>query len=130
MAEITTLIDSLGVLTKHTVHGTVTSDEIFDKVRDYYRGIITKLILWDFTNATITHISGEEIKILARLTKNYSHFRPGGKTALVMKQSADYGMGRMFEICSSLHNEYIEFRSFTNMQDAMAWLEMNYTPIP
>jgi hypothetical protein len=124
MAVVKTKIDSSASLTLHTVNGVITTAEILNVVDDYYKGTITKLILWNFFESDVNQISVEDVRMLARLTKKYCKSRPGGKTALVFGRSVDYGVGRMFQILSGMSDDNVEFMPFSDMSSALEWLDV------
>ena len=122
MARIVTTIDREADLTAHVASGTVVGSEVLALLDKYYAGPVTTLVLWDFTDASFSEITPEQVRELARRTKEYGPTRPGGKTALVFGNLSDYGVGRMFEILSSLADENVVFQSFCDMRDAREWL--------
>ena len=120
MSKIETSIDYRLDLTVHTVFGDLTSQEILDKLETYYQGRPTTLILWDFTNATWSGISSNELHNTVMKAKKYS--RPGGKTALVFSKDADFGIGRMLEALAAIEDYDYKFGSFRSIKDAEKWL--------
>ena len=120
MPKIETSIDYQLDLTVHTVSGNVTAQEILDKLDIYYQDKPTSLILWDFTNATWSGISSNELHKTVVKAKKYS--RPGGKTALVFSKDSDFGIGRMLEALAEIEDYDYEFRSFRRLKDAYKWL--------
>ena len=120
MPKIETSIDYQLDLTVHTVSGNVTAQEILDKLDIYYQGKPTLLILWDFTNATWSGISSNELHETVKKAKKYS--RPGGKTAFVFSKEVDFGIGRMLEALAEIEDYDYEFRSFRRIKDADKWL--------
>ena len=126
MAIVETQIDSSASMTVHTVQGVITTKEILTVVDNYYKGTITKLILWNFLESELTPISAEDVRELASLTKKYCKSRPGGKTALVFGRLADYGIGRMFQVLSEISDDNVEFMPFNDMSSAVEWLGVSH----
>jgi len=120
VSNIETSIDYQLDLTVHTVSGNLTSQELLDKLETYYQGKPTKLILWDFMNATWSGITSDELKHLVHKAKKYSRKR--GKTAFVFSSDIDFGIGRMIEAYAVINRYDYEFYSFRDRKDAEKWL--------
>ena len=116
-SKIETSIDYKRDLTVHIASGNVNSQDILDILETYYRGKPTTLILWDFTNATGSRISYDELRRTA--IKANRHSRPGGKSALVFSEGAEI---RIDKILEELEDNGHEFVSFRNIEDAERWL--------
>ena len=126
MAVVETQIDASASLTLHTAHGVMTKKDILHIVDNYYKGTVTKFILWNFVESEINQISAEDVWMLASLTKKYGTSRPGGKTALVFARLVDYGIGRMFQMLSEMSDENVEFMPFSDMSSALEWLRVSH----
>jgi hypothetical protein len=122
MATITTTIEPELGLTVQTVVGTATAREITGAIESYYAGPVTKLILWDFTDAQLSLITAGQIKDLVNLTKRYAASRVGGKTAFVASSDLGFGLGRMFEIQQDVNEAAISHQSFRTRAEALEWL--------
>ncbi len=120
MAEIKTSIDYQLDLTVQTVWGDVTSQEILDKLENYYQGRTTRLILWDWTNATLVRMGFDELHQLVIKARKFS--RKGGKTAFVFSEDVDFGLGRIIEALAKIENYDYEFCCFRSIVDAEKWL--------
>ncbi len=120
MPEIETSINYQLDLTFHTVFGDLTSQEILDKLKTYYQGKPTRLILWDFINATWSGIATDELQKTVKKAKKYS--RKGGKTALVFSKDVDFGIGRVLKAFAEIEGYDYEFGIFRDMEDAEKWL--------
>ena len=93
MGNIETDIDFQKDLTIHTVSGEITARELIEKIESYYSGRVTRLLLWDFSEASFGKIKADEVAKIAKLTKKYSQRRKGGKTALIFMSDVGYGLG-------------------------------------
>lgn len=122
MATFTTTIDSERELTAHTVTGTATAQELAGAINSYYAGPVTKLILWDFTDAQLNLITASQIKDLVDLTKRYAALRVGGKTAFVASSDLGFGLGRMFDIQQEANAAPVSHQSFRTKAKALEWL--------
>jgi hypothetical protein len=122
MGHIETRVDHQAQLTTHTVHGEITAGEIIEKVREYYRGDVTKKTLWNFLDASSARITGQEMRDLATVSSEHSAQRAGGKSALVFGREAEFGLGRMFEFVNSFRDSKVEYASFMDLDAALRWL--------
>ncbi len=122
MATIDTSIDLDRDLTIHTVSGEVSADEIRGRIRSYYEGEVTRLLLWDFTNAEIGDISASDVRYLVELTNSYAARRRGGKTALVFSSASAFGMGRMYDLSKEADDRLVSHASFHDLKAALEWL--------
>ena len=122
MGRIDTKVDIQKDITIQAVYGEVTADEIRKSVLDYYQGEVTRMILWDFRNASLARITGEELRGLVKLTQQYSQRRSGGKTAGVFSSQADLGVGRMFEIQRGMDVNKVDHMTFSDIESAYKWL--------
>lgn len=123
MVRIETSFDQKNNLTIHKVEGQITAKEIKEKIETYYAGeSITKNTLWDFTQADISNICANEYLGLVNMTKVFAHLRKEGKTALVISDNVDYGIGRMYETLSEMEELSYEIRIFRGTKKAENWL--------
>lgn len=122
MARIETTIDVPAEITVHKVHGKVTFEEVRAKLHEYYKGPVTRLILWDCLEGDMSAITAADIRGMASLASEYSHMRPNGKTALVLMNIGDFGDGRMLEAYASSNGNTIKIMPFRDMISAYAWL--------
>jgi len=117
MSKIKTTIDYRLDLTVHIASGDLNSQDFLEILETYYHGKPTTLILWDFTNATDSNISDNELRKTA--VKAKKHSRIGGKSALVFSKDMDLRISR---ILLALEGPEHEFVSFRNIEDAEKWL--------
>jgi len=122
MGTIKTSIDLDRDLTVHTVSGEVSADEIQSRIRSYYEGEVTRLLLWDFSNTEIGDFTASDVRELVELTNSYAEARRGGKTALVFSSAATFGMGRMYDLSKQVDDRLIEHASFRDLKAALEWL--------
>ena len=93
--------------------------EVLDR---YYSGPVTSLVLWDSTRLDLSSWQRDDILTAVRKSKEYSHLRAGGKSALVMPRDLHFGLGKMFQAYSEIDNLQIEVEVFRNIEEAIAWL--------
>ena len=122
MASIETSIDLMRQLSIHTVTGEITFLEIVEAVSKYYQGTITQLLLWDFTHASMTQTTSEQIRQLVDLSRPFTSRRKGGKTAFLFATEVDFGIGRMYEIQVSGLDKSVSHRAFRDKESALKWL--------
>lgn len=99
-----------------------TTQEIVQKIEDYYNGFPSKLILLDFRYGNWTNISNEELRKSAK--KAVKHSRPGGKTALVLTNDSDIGISRVLETFFEIEKYDFDARSFKSRSNAELWLSL------
>jgi hypothetical protein len=95
MAPIETFVDIEKQLTVHTVTGEIASSEIIEVIKTQNETISTKLILWDYSGASVHKLQSPEIREIVSAQKQYSHLRQGRKTAIVVSSDLGHGMSRM-----------------------------------
>ena len=122
MGTIETSIDFDRDLTIQTVSGEISADDIRRRIRSYYEGEITGLLLWDFTDADIGNISASDVRNLVELTNSYAARRGGGKTALVFSSASSFGMGRMYDLSKEADGRPVTHASFRDLKAALEWL--------
>jgi hypothetical protein len=121
---IKTSIDLDRDLTVHTVRREVSVDDIRRHIRSYYEGLVTRLLLWDFSNVEIASITASDVRDLVELTNSYAAKRSGGRTALVFSSASVYGMGRMFDLFKEADDRLAYHASFRDLEAAMEWLDV------
>lgn len=123
MGTIETHIDLEKDLTIHTASGEISADEILSRIRSYYAGKTTRLLMWDLTGADVGNLSASDVRNFVDLTNSLTKERAGGKTALVVATPLAYGMGRMYELSKDASDEYrIGHRTFRDRKAALEWL--------
>jgi hypothetical protein len=101
-----------GVFTAEDIRGhmdRLTADSDFDP--DFYQ-------LADFTAVTAMKVSPDDIRMFAERTV----FSPRSRRAFVVKDDAQFGLARMFEIHRDLKDES-GIRVFRSIQDGLEWIE-------
>ena len=122
MGKISTTKDSELGLTINTAEGEISYTDLISWVKDYYSGVVTKLMLWDFNEADVSKITNDELKKIVLEIKKTATIRNGGKTALVFSKNIGFGMGRMYGAFSEIEGLPSEYRSFRSIEDAKIWL--------
>jgi hypothetical protein len=122
VGTIETHIDLEKDLTIHTVSGEISADDILRKIRSYYEGEVTRLLLWDFSGADLRSVTASDVRGFADLTNSLSAARAGGKTARVVSTTVAYGLSRMFELSTDDSDDRIGDRTFHDRKKALEWL--------
>ncbi len=122
MAEIKVVKDTLNDMTIFVVRGGLSTEEIIDKVKDYYSGNPTRLVLWDMTEAaTVGDIATAELKQIINTVKNLWEKRFRGKTAIVISTDVDFGLGRIYMVHAEFNLPY-KYAIFRDVVAARKWL--------
>lgn len=122
MAEIVVSVVIENDLTVFTVTGKVTADEIIRVSHDQYLKEPTRLILWDFTDASSDAIDIPELERIAGEVKDFSEKGAKGKIALVRSVEMNIGLVKMFAAFAEIAGVPYEYRVFKNNETARAWL--------
>jgi len=83
MAVIESLIDHKTNLTIHTVNGLVDGDDIIQRMEEYHSGEVTKLIIWDFSDADLRDLTTKKIKSITNIGRHFTKSRMSGQKALI-----------------------------------------------
>jgi hypothetical protein len=124
MGTIETQIDLERDLTIHTASGEISADEILRRIRSYYEGEVTRLLMWDLSDADLRSLSASDVQNMVDLTNSLTAPRAGGKTALVVSTTLAYGMGRMYELSKDAFGDEIDRKMFRDREAALEWLEV------
>ena len=109
-------------LSTFTTAESFSVQDVCDALDRYYSGPVTSLLLWDATRLNSSSWQRDDILTAVRKTKEYSHLRAGGKSALVMPRDLHFGLAKMYQAYSEVHNLKIEIEVFRNIGDARHWL--------
>lgn len=119
---IESTVDSTRDLTRHTCHGRVTAQEIAQVVEIFYQGKPTRLVLWDFREADLRDVVGDDVRWLASRVKHMAHSRVGGKTAIVASDDIAFAWGRMYALTAEVSHQQVPVRTFRDLDEAEKWL--------
>jgi hypothetical protein len=102
--------------------GKMIADDFHNWTDQYYRGTVTKLVLWDIVQADLSELKTDDIRDDAKRTKGLADGRSGGRTAIVTGNAFEYGMSRMLEAFYDLESVPFEVQAFHTIDEAMQWL--------
>ncbi len=122
MAPIDSQTYSRHNITVHRVSGTLTADELRRTGKRFYAQNVTLNVLWIDAGADLSAIPSHDFTWIIDELKTYTHSREGGKTAFVLSETVNYGLGRMIEMLAQAMDMPFEFRSFKTLAEAQAWL--------
>ena len=106
--------------TLNILEGEVTFKELVEAITTVYANSPTKNSIWDLTNGTVEKLTGDDIRSVTELAKNYNHLREGGKTAWVAPKDIDFAYCRMSEGLG--YGAPIEKHVFRSMDEALEWI--------
>ncbi|MGD8266971.1 MAG: hypothetical protein PVF55_02310 [Desulfobacterales bacterium] len=112
-------------ITVHRVAGPLAADDLRRTAKRFYAQDVTLNVLWIDAGADLSAISSDEFTWIVDELKTYTHSREGGKTAFVLSEAVNYGLGRMVEMLAQAMDMPFEFRSFKTLAEAQAWLEID-----
>lgn len=116
-------------LTMHRVKGLLNGDEMRRAAAEFYNQTVTLNVLWEFIDLDTTQIPSEEIHQIIDEVRALTHSRVGGRTAFVVTNDLDFGLGRMIEMVSEARDMPFEFRSFKSLEQAARWLGIDLEAI-
>jgi len=109
-------------LTTYICTGPVTAGEIEKQVRILYQGTPSLHAMWDFTEADLSHLSPEDVRGIARIVKDTSHSRAGGRTALVFSTAMLTEMGALLESISEIEVPDAKIKVFNDLKAGLVWI--------
>ena len=122
MGDITLEIDRDRDLTVRAIIGDVPVQQLVEALAEYFAGEPTLNVLLDFSEAVMVRLTASDVRLLAKVTRQYADRRAGGKTALVFSSAIGYGLGRMFEQLRHASGAQVAYRAFREREKAMEWL--------
>ena len=109
-------------LTVFRARGKVTLPHLQARLKEFLAQAPTSLVLWDFTLANLAEFFEEDVSSLFRDMAFLYERRGGGKTAMVFSRTVDFGVGRMSEVLSEVHEVPFQIQSFWDIESAREWL--------
>jgi hypothetical protein len=123
VAEIVTTIDHVRDVTVRTVRGPVAASDILAAVAAITaNGPPTRHSVWDFSGATVDHLTPHDLQAIATAALPALALRPGGRTALVLPSQSAFGMGRMYSLTLDAKGGAVTHDPFHDLDSALAWL--------
>jgi len=120
---ITSYMDKAKDLNVFKVTGALSLDKIMPVVKAFYEGDPTRHVLWDLIDTTDIQLTSEEVETVAKFKPRFVGKREAGKTAFVAQKDIAFGLSRMFQIQSDVHQAPITVRVFRSIDDARQWFD-------
>ena len=111
-------------ITIFTADGEISYSEASEAISRYYRSndpSLTKNILGDLRNASLTLLTAPQVTNLADLSSSYSEQRGGGQTAIVVSNDLNFGIAKEFE--AQVIYLPSKFKLFRDIDEAYKWFE-------
>ena len=120
---VRTIRDDSTKITEHVAIGLIADEEMFASQKEFLENNPTKLELWDMSESDLSKITIEGMRQFMSRAVQLGKTRQGGKTAVVLQSTLQYGMGRIAEVFAELISLPFEFSIFKQRDDAIAWLK-------
>ena len=110
-------------LTIHEVAGPISEEEMYDALDSFYQREPTALLLWDMSQADVSHVTPDILQRFVRKSTELEMCRQrGGRIAVVASEDLQYGLARMSEVFAELESAPYSFSVFRSHQEALKWL--------
>jgi hypothetical protein len=109
-------------LTTITVTGEVVFSQVNEQILTFLSGTPTRFVLWDLRGGTVGHLSADDMRRLVTNGAPLAHKRSGGRTAILVDNTLDHGLARMFGIFAELYHIPFAISVFRDHAAAMDWL--------
>lgn len=119
---ITTTRDRGQNLTEHVVTGPALEAEMYRTLEDFYAQEPTDLLLWDMSNAEVSHVTPDILRKFVQRAAKLGVSREGGRTAILAPEDLQFGLGRMTETFADIESTPYKVQVFRSRQDALKWL--------
>lgn len=109
-------------LTIHDVTGTVSEEEMYDAQENYYIKEPTKRLLWDMSQADVSHITSDILQKFIRRSVSFGSQHKGGRVAVFASKDLQYGLARMSKAFTEMESAPYSFNVFRSRKEALDWL--------
>jgi len=117
MGNIKTIIDREIDLTTQKCIGNVKTEDVSEKIEEYYRDLPTKNILWDLREADLSEISTNDVREIA---EQIGKFKPEGKSAILAEAALSLCLSNMFSAYSKIVRPEFPIPVFSNHGEALS----------
>jgi hypothetical protein len=121
--------DEIRDLTVFTVEGELTFDAQMTTLKEFYSGVPTANVLWDFRAIEGIRVSSKELYEIILFIKRHKSKRPQGKTALVSSKDIDFGLSRVSQAYADYEKLPWEMKAFRSMKEALKWIDRDLQEI-
>ena len=112
-------------LTIHDVTGPVTEEEMHDVLENFYKREPTALLLWDMSQADVSHITTDILQKFVKKSAELGASRQGDRIAVIASEDLQYGLARMSEAIVNIVSAPYIFAIFRTRQEALTWLKQS-----
>lgn len=114
-------VEQVNDITIIHISGKLTFDEVIDTIKNHYH-IITRHLIWDFTNGDASPITPAQFKSILEAAKEFRPPCDAGKTAYVSTVDSNFGMTRMFSVMAEVSGMPYPYGAFHSFGEAIEWL--------
>ncbi len=108
-------------ITIFTVHGKLSSQEIIALLHKYYSPV-TKQVLWDLRDASISEITHKEFQKIAKTSKSISGDSIRRKTVFIGSTPVCIGLTNMYTTIAQMSQLPSEYLVTQHEEEAIQWL--------
>lgn len=128
MAELKKFSDREADVTVFQIKGELSGEDLLALTEQFYAEQPTTLLLLDVRLASVSRVTVEDCLDNIKLALSHRPQRLHGKTAVLVGDTMQYGMARMYEMLSASRDQ-IEIAVFNSLVDACIWLSSEpFTP--
>ncbi|MFA5719223.1 MAG: hypothetical protein WC952_16055, partial [Desulfobulbaceae bacterium] len=99
-------------------------EELAQAVDEFYKGPVTRKVLFDLTDSILDHLSSDDVLNFSRAPRYIPEQRIGGKTAVVAPSDLAFGLARMYEFSADPAEIPFVTKVFRTMEEARKWLKV------
>jgi len=122
MAQITVKKNKKLDLTTITVVGRVSASEISNVIAEHNQQHVTKLALWDLTQASLEMLTPNEVYNIVMAANEFVDLRKGGKTAIVTPNDAEFNLSKVYDSVQQAAQTFVTHKTFRDKDSATDWL--------
>jgi len=111
-----------GSLTIHRAKGFISDEQMFEVQEAFYKDNPTNLELWDMSEADVSLVTIQGIRRFIERDAQMGTLRNGGRCAVVVVKTLQFGLARMAETFAELAGLHFQFKIFKTFDAAMEWL--------
>jgi hypothetical protein len=110
-------------LTVHEASGLISEVEMYEAQKNFYKNNPTTLLLWDMSQAEVSHITSDILRKFAIKSAELGALRQTGRTAVVAPEDLQFALARMSGVFSEMESAPYSFRPFRTREEALQWLK-------
>ena len=110
-------------LTIHDVTGSVSEEEMYEALENFYKREPTALLLWDMSQTDVSHVTPEILQKFIEKSTELGMRCQGNRTAVFAPEDLQYGLARMSGAFAEMESAPYSFRAFRSREEALQWLK-------